>query len=77
MATAVLSRATAALDAAGGDESKVEADLDCARVFVHAAYRRARRSLKALTRNQDKRIDAIAERAVQSKDLAPPAPTDR
>jgi acyl-CoA dehydrogenase family protein 9 len=77
MATAVLSRATAALEAAGGDESKVEADLDCARVFVHAAYRRARRSLKALSRNQDKRIDAIAERAVQSKDLAPPAPTDR
>ena len=77
LATATLSRATAALEAVDGDESKVEAELDCARVFIHAAYRRARRSLKALRRNQDKRIDAIAERAVQSKDLAPPAPTDR
>jgi acyl-CoA dehydrogenase family protein 9 len=77
MAAATLSRATAALEAVGGDESKVEDELDCARVFVHAAYRRARRSLKALSRNQDKRIDAIAERAVQSQDLAPPSPTDR
>jgi acyl-CoA dehydrogenase family protein 9 len=77
LATAVLSRATSELEAAGGDESKVHAELDCTRVFVHAAYRRARRSLKALSRNQDKRIDAIAERAVESKELAPLAPTDR
>jgi acyl-CoA dehydrogenase family protein 9 len=77
MATAVLSRATAELQAAAGDESKVEAELDCARVFVHAAYRRTRRSLRALRNNQDKRIDAIAVRAVEARDLAPPAPTDR
>jgi len=77
MATAVLSRATAELERAGGDETKVEAELDCARVFVHAAYRRARRSLRALRTNQDKRLDAIAVRAVETKDLAPPAPTDR
>ena len=77
MATAVLSRATAELEAVGGDESKVEADLDCARVFVHAAYRRARRNLRALRNNQDKRLDAIAVRAVESQDLAPPTPTDR
>jgi hypothetical protein len=30
-----------------------------------------------LRTNQDKRLDAIAERAVEAKDLAPPAPTDR
>jgi len=77
MATAVLSRATAELERAGGDEARVEAELDCARVFVHAAYRRARRSLRALRTNQDKRLDAIAVRAVETKDLAPPAPTDR
>ena len=77
MATAVLSRATAELERAGGDEAKVEAELDCARVFVHAAYRRARRSLRALRTNQDKRLDAIAVRAVETKELAPPAPTDR
>ena len=77
MATAALSRATSELEAAGGDESKVANELDCARVFVHAAYRRARRNLRALRTNQDKRLDAIAERAVETKDLAPPAPTDR
>jgi hypothetical protein len=72
-----LSRATSELERAGGDETKVANELDCARVFVHAAYRRARRSLRALRNNQDKRLDAIAERAVSMKDLAPPAPTDR
>jgi hypothetical protein len=77
MATAALARATSELERAGGDESKVQWEVDCTRVFVHAAYRRARRSLRALRTNQDKRIDAIAERAVQSKDLAPPSPTDR
>lgn len=77
LATATLSRATSELESAGGDETKVAAELDCARVFVHAAYRRARRSLRALRNNQDKRLDAIAERAVSTKDLAPPSPTDR
>jgi acyl-CoA dehydrogenase family protein 9 len=77
MATATLSRATSELERAGGDEEKVAAELDCARVFVHAAYRRARRSLRALRTNQDKRLDAIAERAVQAKDLTPAAPSDR
>ena len=77
LATATLSRATSELERAGGDESKVANELDCARVFVHAAYRRARRNLRALRTNQDKRLDAIAQRAVESKDLAPPAPTDR
>ena len=77
MATATLARATSALERANGDEDKVAAELDCARVFVHAAYRRARRSLRALRTNQDKRIDAIAARAVESKDLAPLPPTDQ
>jgi acyl-CoA dehydrogenase family protein 9 len=76
MATATLARATAELERVGGDESKVQNEVDCARVFVHAAYRRTRRSLRALRTNQDKRIDAIAERAVELKDLAPPSPTD-
>jgi acyl-CoA dehydrogenase family protein 9 len=77
MATAVLSRATSELERADGDEAKVAAELDCARVFVHAAYRRARRNLRAIRTNQDKRLDAIAERAVETKDLAPPSPTER
>ena len=77
LATATLSRATSELKSAGDDEAKVAGELDCARVFVHAAYRRTRRNLRALRTNQDKRLDAIAARAVETKDLAPPAPTDR
>jgi acyl-CoA dehydrogenase family protein 9 len=77
LATATLSRITAEIEHADGNLEAVAGELDCARVFVHMAYRRARRSLKALTVNQDARIDAIAARAVEAVDLAPPAPTDR
>jgi len=75
--TAVLSRITSEIAAAGGKLDTVSHELDCARVFVHLAYRRTRRSLRALKNNQDARLDAIAARAVQVVDLAPIAPTDR
>lgn len=77
LATATLARATAEIERADGNLEAVAGELDCARVFVHMAYRRARRSLKALKVNQDARLDAIAARAVETVDLAPPAPTDR
>ena len=70
-AMAVLSRATAALEAAGSDQTKAAWDLDCARIFVPMAMRRARRSVRALGRNQDARLTAIAERALETGDLAP------
>jgi hypothetical protein len=38
--------------------------------------RRARRSIRALRVNQDDRLKAIAERALENVDLAPRAPTD-
>jgi hypothetical protein len=66
-----LARATAALEAAGGDEAKAAADLDCARLFVTAAARRSRRAVRALTRNQDARLKAIAERALEGGNLCP------
>ena len=68
-AMATLSRATAALEAVGGDESKVASDMDCARIFVPMAMRRARRSVRALGRNQDARLKAMAERALESGEL--------
>ena len=68
-AIAALSRATAAIARAGGDESRAAADVDCARIFVPMAMRRARRSVRALGRNQDARLAAIAERAVESGQL--------
>jgi acyl-CoA dehydrogenase family member 9 len=70
-AMAVLSRASAALERAGGDETKAAADLDCTRIFVPMAMRRARRSVRALGRNQDARLKAIAERALDSGELVP------
>ena len=69
LAMAVLSRATAALEREGGDEAKAAADLDCARVFVPMAMRRARRSVRALGRNQDARLRKMAERALESGEL--------
>jgi acyl-CoA dehydrogenase family member 9 len=76
MATATLVRVTAEIERAGGDPEKVAAEVDCARIFIPLAYRRARRHLRALRYNQDTRLDAIAARAVESGDLAPPSPTD-
>jgi acyl-CoA dehydrogenase family member 9 len=70
-AMAALSRATAALTAAGDDETRVQNDLDCVRIFVPMAMRRARRGVRALGRNQDARLKAIAERALDSGELVP------
>lgn len=70
-AMAVLSRATAALERAGGDETLAAADLDCARIFVPMAMRRARRSVRAVGRNQDARLKAVAGRALETGELAP------
>ncbi|MFN8580018.1 MAG: acyl-CoA dehydrogenase family protein [Gemmatimonadaceae bacterium] len=76
VATATLSRASSAIERAGGSVEAVAAEVDCAKVFVHMAYRRARRNLRALKVNQDDRLKAIAERAVEAGELAPLAPTD-
>jgi acyl-CoA dehydrogenase family protein 9 len=70
-AMAVLSRASAALERAGEDTAQAASDTDCARIFVPMAMRRARRSVRALGRNQDARLKAIAERALESGELVP------
>jgi acyl-CoA dehydrogenase family protein 9 len=76
MSVAVLSRTTWEIERAGGVDAAA-AELDCARVFIPAAMRRARRNIRALRLNQDARLKAIAERALDSADLAPTTPTDR
>jgi acyl-CoA dehydrogenase family protein 9 len=73
---AVLSRTTWEIERAGGVD-RVSAELDCARVFIPAAMRRARRHIRALKNNQDARLKAIAERALESGEVAPETPTDR
>ena len=75
MSVAVLSRATAAINAAGSPEAAA-ADLDHARVFIPAAMRRVRRSVRALAHNQDERLKRIAEGALESGQLTVPPPTD-
>jgi acyl-CoA dehydrogenase family member 9 len=67
LGTAVLSRATAAIAKHGVEGAT--ADLDAARLFVPMAMRRARRQIRALERNQDERIVAMAERALGSGSL--------
>jgi acyl-CoA dehydrogenase family member 9 len=75
LSVAVLSRTTWELERRG--ESGAAAELDCARVFIPAAMRRARRQIRALRANQDARNKAIAERALESGKLTPETPTDR
>jgi acyl-CoA dehydrogenase family protein 9 len=75
LATATLSRASWAVTKAGGAKN-AEADLDNARIFIPMAMRRARRNVRALERNQDARLKALAERALESGSLTVPAPTD-
>lgn len=75
LSTAVLARTTWEIERLGGVE-QAAAQVDCARIFVPMAYRRARRSIRGLLRNQDARMKAIAERALDLTDLAPLSPTD-
>jgi acyl-CoA dehydrogenase family protein 9 len=75
VSTAVLSRTTWEIERAGS-EAAAQAQLDCARVFVPMAYRRARRNIRGLTRNQDARLKTIAELSLSTGDLGPESPTD-
>jgi len=75
VSTAVLSRTTWEIERAGSEAAAADA-LDCARLFVPRACRRARRQLRALRRNDDARLAALAERALERGELAPPTPTD-
>ena len=75
LSAAVLSRTTWEIERAGSEEA-AKAQLDCARIFVPMASRRARRNIRALRRNQDQRMRAIAEHALATTTLGPEAPTD-
>ena len=75
LATAVLSRTTWEIERLGSVE-EADAHIDCARIFVPMACRRARRNVRALRRNQDPRMKRIAERALARGELAPEAPSD-
>ncbi|MHB1265541.1 MAG: acyl-CoA dehydrogenase family protein [Gemmatimonadaceae bacterium] len=74
LCVAVLSRVTAAMGKAGSPEQAAE-DLDCAKVFIPLAYRRARRAITGVTKNSDRRLAALAKRAMDTGSLAPVLPT--
>jgi acyl-CoA dehydrogenase family protein 9 len=75
LSVAVLSRTTWEIERAGGEEG-AKAHLDCARIFVPMAARRIRRNVRGLRRNQDGRLRAIAEHAMQTTTLGPETPAD-
>ncbi len=74
LATAVLSRVTSVIERKGLDAAAE--DLDNARIFIPMAMRRARRQVRGIERNQDDRLEALAERALERGDLTVPTPTD-
>ncbi len=75
LSTACLSRASWAIEKAGGPD-KAAADIDNSRIFISAAMRRTRRALRALEHNQDARLKALAERALECGTLTVETPTD-
>ena len=75
LSVAVLSRTTWEIERAGGVDAAAP-QIDCARVFIPAAMRRARRNVRALRINQDARLTAIAGRALETAELGPAPPTE-
>ena len=75
LATAVLSRATWEIARLGNVDAAKE-HVDCVRVFVPMAARRARRNIRGLRRHQDARLKAIAEHSLETGELGPEPPTD-
>jgi acyl-CoA dehydrogenase family member 9 len=75
LSVAVLSRTTWEIERLGSEDA-AKAQLDCARIFIPMASRRARRNIRALRKNQDQRMRAIAEHALTTTTLGPEAPTD-
>jgi acyl-CoA dehydrogenase family protein 9 len=75
LSSATLSRATWAIEKAGGPD-KAAADVDNARIFISMAMRRTRRALRGLRHNQDARLKALAERALECGSLTVETPTD-
>jgi len=70
LATTVLSRTSWEIERLGGEDA-AKAQIDCARIFIPMAHRRARRSIRGLRKHQDARLKAIAESSLESGDLGP------
>ena len=74
LSTAVLSRVTSVIARQG--EEGAAADLEAARIFIPMSMRRTRRAIRALDRNQDERMTAIAQRALDTGELTVETSTD-
>jgi len=76
MSTAVLSRTTWEIERAGSVDA-AKAEMDCAQLFLADRFRLVRRSIRRISRNQDDRMRAVAERVLETGEPAPVGPTDR
>ncbi len=76
MSVAVLSRTTWEI-ARAGSVGAASSEVECARLFLADRYRRVRRSIRRISRNQDARLRAVARHALESSNAAPTAPLDR
>ncbi len=76
MSTAVLSRTTWEIERAGSVNA-AKAEMDCAQLFLADRYRQVKRSIRRISRNQDDRMRAVAERVLETGEPAPMGPTDR
>lgn len=74
LATATLARASHAASHGATGSDDVAAELDCARLFIQTAFRRARRTLHDMRHNQDALVTAVARRSLATKELGPPTP---
>ena len=75
LSIATLARTGWEIERLGGVE-KADAELTCARLFLNEAVRRSRRNVQAITKNQDARLRAVAERALKTGSLTVAAPND-
>jgi len=75
VSTAVLSRTTWEIERAGGVEAAASS-LDCARLFLSESYHEVRRAIRQMAQNDDEQRSAVATRALELLDVAPPTPFD-
>ncbi|HXC25197.1 MAG TPA: acyl-CoA dehydrogenase family protein [Gemmatimonadaceae bacterium] len=72
--TATLARASRAAVHGAADAEATAAEIDCAKLFIHTAFRRARRTIHGLRNNQDALVTAVATRSLTTRELGPPTP---
>jgi hypothetical protein len=74
LATATLARASNTATRGTADADTIADELDCARLFINTAFRRARRTMHGLRNNQDELLTRVATRSLSTRELGPQPP---